>query len=231
MVTKSELFNLKFDMELENILNNVLEGILLREILTNKQKSIILITVFTTLEQKKLLKKQIEYALNIGLTIDEIKETIYQTTPYIGFAKVISALEEMNCLFNEKKINYNVQNSTVDSNTRFEKGLHTQQTIFGKENINKMRENAPFELKHIQDLLSAYCFGDFYTRKVFDLKTRELITFTTIISLGGCENQAKAHAKANLMVGNTKEMLIEACTLALPFIGFPRCLNAINTIE
>lgn len=106
-----------------------------------------------------------------------------------------------------------------------------QQEIFGADNINNMRASAPQELKHIQDYLSAYCFGDFYTRKTLDLKMRELITFCAICSLGGCEPQAKAHAAANISVGNTREMLIDAITQCLPFIGFPRTLNAISCID
>ncbi len=112
-----------------------------------------------------------------------------------------------------------------------EKGLAVQQKIFGEENINAMRSAAPEELKHIQDYLSAWCFGDFYTRGTLDLKMRELITFCAICCLGGCEPQAKAHAKANISVGNTREMLIAAMTQCLPLIGFPRTLNAISCID
>ena len=132
----------------------------------------------------------------------------------------------------QQNIKFPLENqATVDEATRFIKGLTVQQSIFGKENINTMRENAPEELKHIQDYLSAYCFGDYYTRGTLDLKMRELITFSAIICLGGCEPQAKAHASANISVGNTKEMLIEAATQCLPFIGFPRTLNAIGCIS
>jgi 4-carboxymuconolactone decarboxylase len=48
---------------------------------------------------------------------------------------------------------------------------------------------------HIQHLLSANCFGDHLTRTGIDLKTRELLTFSMLISLGGCEPQAKGHRK------------------------------------
>ena len=60
---------------------------------------------------------------------------------------------------------------------------------------------------------------------------RELVTFCAICCLGGCEPQAKAHAGANLSVGNTRDMFIEAITQCLPFIGFPRTLNAISCIN
>ena len=60
---------------------------------------------------------------------------------------------------------------------------------------------------------------------------RELITFSAIICLGGCEPQAKAHASANISVGNTKKcslkQLLSVCHLSV----FPRTLNAIGCIS
>ena len=120
---------------------------------------------------------------------------------------------------------------SVTEEDRLEKGLDVQRRIFGREHIDAMRAAAPAETKHMQDFLSAHCFGDFYTRGALDLKTRELITFSAICALGGCEPQAKAHAAANVSVGNSRETLIEAATLLLPFMGFPRTLNALACID
>ena len=75
------------------------------------------------------------------------------------------------------------------------------------------------------------CFGDFYTRGTLDIKTREILTLCIISSLGGCESQVKSHVQANLNVGNDKETLIGAVTQCMPYIGFPRTLNAISCIN
>ena len=75
-------------------------------------------------------------------------------------------------------------------------------------------------------MLSAFCFGDVYTRKGLDLRTREILTFCIISSLGGCESQIKSHVQGNVNVGNTKENLIDALTCCLPYIGFPRTERA-----
>ena len=168
------------------------------------------------------------YPVRPGAAPEQIKETLYQCAPYIGLEKVQCALDEVNQAFQEAGIAVpTARQGTVTEETRFEKGLAVQQEIFGADTINAMRANAPEELKHIQDYLSAYCFGDFYTRGALDLKMRELITFCAICCLGGCEPQAKAHVGANLRVGNTRETLIDALTQCLPFIGFPRTLNAL----
>ena len=94
-----------------------------------------------------------------------------------------------------------------------------------------MYANAPADLAHIQRYLSGNCFGDHLTRTGLDLATRELITFSFLISLGGCDPQVKGHVRGNLNVGNDRARLIEVVTQLLPFIGYPRSLNAINAIN
>ena len=90
----------------------------------------------------------------------------------------------------------------------------------------------PEEIKeNIQDYLSAYCFGDFYTRKFLPIHERELLTFAILASQGGCEGQVKAHVGGNATVGNGKEVLLAALTVCLPYIGFPRTLNALSCIN
>lgn len=97
--------------------------------------------------------------------------------------------------------------------------------------IDKMYKESPANQIHIQKLLSANCFGDYYTRKGLDLKTRELLTFSIILSLGGCEPQLKGHIQGNLNIGNDKQVLLNTVTQLLPFIGYPRSLNAIRCIN
>ena len=94
-----------------------------------------------------------------------------------------------------------------------------------------MREESPEDQLHIQDFLSANCFGDHYTRSGLDIKTRELATFAMLISMGGCEPQVKGHIQGNINVGNNKEVLLDVVTQLLPYIGYPRTLNALRCLN
>jgi 4-carboxymuconolactone decarboxylase len=83
----------------------------------------------------------------------------------------------------------------------------------------------------IPDMLTTSLFGDFYTRGGLDIKTRELLIFCTLATLGGTERQMASHAVGNLKAGNSKETLIAAMVQCYPYIGFPRISNAINVIK
>ena len=52
-----------------------------------------------------------------------------------------------------------------------------------------------------------------------------------LISLGGADPQARGHVAANLNVGNTRQQLLDVITVLVPFIGYPRSLNALAAVN
>ncbi|OKP94403.1 carboxymuconolactone decarboxylase family protein [Paenibacillus sp. P46E] len=199
--------------------------------LDEKRLELITLVVLTTNQTLPQLKAHVHAALNVGLTPVEIKEAVYQCAPYLGFPKTLNAIHEVNEVFKAADISLPLESQTqVEEDSRFEQGLAVQTKIFG-DVILKMRESAPVNQKHIQDYLSSFCFGDFYTRSGLDLKTRELLTLCILCALGGAEGQVRAHVQGNVNVGHDKETLIAAITHCLPYIGFPRTLNALTCVN
>ena len=222
----------KEDEDLQNIFNNFVYGEVYNHgSLEPKLRELITLVSLTASQGQGMIAEHVEMALNVGANAIEIKEALYQCAPYVGFPRVFSALEEANKVFKDKNIKLPLPSqATVSEETRFEKGLEIQTNTFGQGILDAIR-NAPENQKHIRNYLSAMCFGDFYTREGLDMKTRELLTFIMIISLGGQEAQATGHARGNLSVGNDKDTLIEAVTQCIPYIGYPRTLNAIAIIN
>lgn len=176
-------------------------------------------------------KVMLNGALNIGVTPIEVKEIVYQAVPYVGIAKVFDFIHAANEILKNRGINLPLEEqSTISPETRYEKGLKLQKSIFG-EAIDKMYEESPENQIHIQRYLSDNCFGDYYTRKGLDVKTRELLTFSMILSLGGCEPQLKGHIQGNVNVGNDKKTLLSTITQLLPYVGYPRTLNAVKCLN
>lgn len=176
-------------------------------------------------------KVMLEGALNVGVTPVEIKEIVYQAVPYVGIAKAFDFIHATNEILQRRGVKLPLEGqSTTAPETRHEKGLEKQKEIFG-EMIDRMYKASPESQLHIQRYLSANCFGDYYTRSGLDVKTRELLTFSVILALGGCEPQLKSHIQGNVNVGNGKETLLSAITQCLPYVGYPRTLNAIRCLN
>lgn len=58
-----------------------------------------------------------------------------------------------------------------------------------------------------------------------------MITFCFLLAQGGCEPQLKGHIDGNVRVGNDKQFLINVISQCMPYIGYPRTLNALNCIN
>lgn len=198
------------------------------------EKDSVLVTLASLIacQSPKAFKKILLSAINKYITPGEVKELLYQSVPYVGFGRAHNFFGVVIKVFDKKGIEMPLENrSNTNAEDRYQKGREIQDRYFGVEMIQAMNDNAPEGQKHFNTFLEGYCFGDFYTRDGLNDQQRELITFTFIATLGGCENQLRGHTLGNLSVGNDKEKLVSAVTVMLPYIGFPRSLNALAIIN
>ena len=199
--------------------------------LDDKTRFIVILASLIGVQGFDEFKAMLSPALNFGVTPIEIREIVYQSVPYLGIGRVISYLKEMNRFFIEKGIKLPLENqSTTNESNRLEKGIEAQVEIFGQHMRDYYKSNDE-DVRHINRWLTESCFGDYYTRGGLDLKTRELITFCFLLSQGDTDNQIKSHIEANIRMGNDKEFLLKVVTQLVPFIGYPRCLNAIAKVK
>lgn len=171
---------------------------------------------------KEILPK----ALDSGITPIMAKEIVYQSVDYLGYGRMLPFLKITNEILKERGIELPLASQkTTTLDNRLEKGIETQAEIFGEH----MKE--AWKAGHINRWLAANCFGDYYTRTGLNLAQRELITFCFLMAQGGCEPQLIGHAKGNINMGNDKDFLIRVVSQCLPYIGYPRSLNAITCIN
>ncbi len=171
-------------------------------------------------------KEMLPKALENDITPVMVKEIVYQAADYLGYGRMLPFLNCTNEILAEKDIKLPLDGqATTTLDDRLEKGIEAQVEIFGAH----MRE--AWKTGHINRWLAANCFGDYYTRKGLTISERELVTFCFLMAQGGCEPQLVAHSKGNMNVGNDKDVLIRVVLQCLPYIGYPRSLNAITCIN
>jgi 4-carboxymuconolactone decarboxylase len=170
-------------------------------------------------------------ALNFGVTPVEIKEIVYQAVAYLGIGRVHDFLHATNDGLTARGITLPLEGqATTTTENRLEKGIQAQVDIFGP-GMAEFYKSGPAESRHINHWLADNCFGDYYTRAGLDYKMREMITFCFLSAQGGCEPQLTSHAAANIKIGNDKQFLINIISQCLPFIGYPRSLNALRCVN
>ena len=164
-------------------------------------------------------------ALDAGVTPIEAREIVYQATDYLGYGRTLPFLDVLNDGLRQHGVSLPLPDQTTTTlDDRLEKGVDAQAAIFGEH----MRE--AWKAGHINRWLAANCFGDYYTRTGLNLRQREMITFCFLMAQGGCEPQLTAHARGNMNLGNDRDFLTRVVSQCLPYIGYPRSLNAIACI-
>ena len=165
-------------------------------------------------------------AFKNGVTPVMAKEIVYQATDYVGYGRMLPFLRITNAVLADRGVPLPLAGqATTTLETRLEKGARAQAEMFGKQ----MKE--AWKAGHINRWLAANCFGDYYTRTGLTLDQREMITFCFLMAQGGCEPQLTAHAKGNMNMGNDQAFLVRVVSQCLPYIGYPRSLNAIACIN
>ena len=179
-------------------------------------------------------------AMEFGVTPVQIKEIVYQAVAYLGIGRVFPYLKAVNEVFESKGISLPLEpQSTTDaaadddgvnSKNRRVAGPKAQVDIFG-DGMKEFYKSGSEDSRHINYWLADNCFGDYYTRGGLTLAERELVTFCYIYAQGGCEPQLEGHTAANFRMGNDKGVLIQVISHCIPFIGYPRTLNALAVIN
>lgn len=114
--------------------------------------------------------------------------------------------------------------------TRFQRGwelLRQVDDTGGEAVIDSLAGIAPDLGRYIVE----FAFGDIYARDGLSLQERELVTIASLLTAGGCEPQLRVHLNGALNVGVPPQKIVEALIHCVPYVGFPRVLNAVSTAK
>lgn len=112
----------------------------------------------------------------------------------------------------------------IDMN-RIELCKENYRTLFGGEALTGQGTDP-----ELMDILQKFIFGEVFRTGDLSMKSREMITCVCLATMQTLP-QLKTHAGAALNVAATPLELREAIYLCAPFIGFPRTLNAVATLN
>jgi len=118
-----------------------------------------------------------------------------------------------------------IAQTTENHMDRIEVCKQNYRTLFGGEALTGQGTDP-----EMMDILQKFIFGEVFQTGNLTLKQREMITCITLATMQTLP-QLKAHAEAALNVGVTPEELREVMYLTAPFIGFPKMLNAVGTVN
>lgn len=181
----------------------------MQEPLNERQQSTILIAAHAAVGNLPGLESAIHRGLDIGLTINEMKEVLVQLYAYCGFPRSLNALEVLMTVVATRR-----QAGAVDEDGRTAAappadwnslacGSENQTRLVGRPVAGALFDFAPA----IDQFLKSHLFGDIFQRDVLDWQTRELATISALAAMSGVENQLRSHFTFSLNTGLTRAQL------------------------
>lgn len=199
--------------------------------LTIKQRELITCVTLAAMQTLPQLKAHSNAALNVGVTPVELREAMYLTAPFIGFPKMLNAVGMVNEVFKERGVALPLESEgRVTESNRHEKGAEIQDCLY-PGGISAVMNGMPGDMGcDVERFLTAYCFGDIYTRGGLDVKTREMLAYCILVAIGA-DSQLQSHYHGGLKAGNTPEIIAAAVIQCLPYVGFPAAIKALKIIK
>ena len=113
---------------------------------------------------------------------------------------------------------------------RYERGEKLLRKIDGDKVADNLIEDYKDLAPDFTRYLIEFAFGEIYAREG-DAKQRELIAIASLATMGGCDKQLGTHVRGAFNVGLTESEIVEAVMTLIPYIGFPKALNALAVVK
>ena len=116
------------------------------------------------------------------------------------------------------------------SNDRYERGEKLLRQVDGDKVADNLIADYADLAPDFTRYLIEFAFGEIYARPG-DLRQRELVAIASLATMGGCDKQLGTHVRGAFNVGLSEAEVIEAVMTLIPYIGFPKALNAIAVVK
>ena len=189
--------------------------------LSEKEKSIVIISSFTAKGDLIQLKAALNDGLNASLTVKEINEVLVQLYAYTGFPRSLNALNTLMTVLKERKASgINDPEGTAAAplpkkKTKLQFGTEMQTKLIGQPIKGAVYDFAPA----IDPFLKEHLCADIFGGNNLDWKTRELVTIAALASLGNVEAQLRSHFNVGIYNGLTEPQLIQLVSIIHNKIG------------
>ncbi|WP_291456444.1 carboxymuconolactone decarboxylase family protein [Actinomyces sp. oral taxon 448] len=219
------------DPELLEILQNEIFGeVFATPGLTDAEREMLTVAVLAAMQTLPQLRAHLGAALNTGLTPLQLRETIYQCAPYIGWPKTLNAVGTLGEALTAAGVKTPLEPAgAVAYEDREAAGAAIQTPLYGEE-VKEVFAALPEPYgEFLPHLLTSNAFGDIETRGVLDVPTRELIVLVVVAALGAA-TQLGPHVAGAIRAGNSRQKAAAALVQVLPYIGGPYAMSGLALV-
>ena len=119
--------------------------------------------------------------------------------------------------------------------TRYQRGLDIMNEITLTDNkeigthadiVAAFKDLAP----DLENYIVEFAFGDIYSREGLTKQQQTMATIASLVTLG-TEPQLELHINVGITIGLTPKEIVGTIVHLIPYVGFPRVLNALKIVK
>lgn len=204
--------------------------------LNTKQQSIVAISAYTANGDLDKLKPALVEGLEVGLTVNEIKEVLIQLYAYTGFPRSLNGIHTFMAVMDERqskgiKDTVGKEASPVPTDmNRDEYGAKVRAQLAAQSTIPPASGYQLFT-PTIDTFLKEHLFADIFARDVLDFQSRELATISALAAMSGTAGQLQFHLGASMNVGFTEGQMKHFVTVIETKVGKQEGQSAASVLE
>lgn len=182
------------------------------------------------------LKKELNKALDDGLTVNQIKEGIIHLYAYAGFPRSIRGLQTLMAVLEERRARGINDRTGADASpirndqTKYDRGKAILEQLTGVPERDPKTGYAAFA-PAIEVFLKEHLFADIFERDVLSYAERELVTVSVLASIGSAEPMLKSHLTICLHIGLSEEKLVQFINAIESTAGKKESLDAQKVLD
>ncbi|MBB4236926.1 (R)-mandelonitrile lyase [Rhizobium esperanzae] len=191
----------------------------MRKELSPRDRSLVTIATLVATGKSAQVGSHVRRALDNGVQPGEVGEVVTHLAFYSGWPNAISAVLEVEKVFDERKI------APVTASARIQLEAAAE-AARGDAVDTGILPTAPA----LADLTNRVLFGDLWQRPDLSARDRSLVTMAALVALGQ-PDQLAFHASRAMDSGLTREESAEAVTHVAFYAGWPRAMSAVPVLR
>lgn len=211
--------------------------------LAPRDRSLVTVVALTVAGSRTELDAQIRLALRNGLARLELCEAMVQLGGYAGLGRGVEGMSALQAVFDDEPdlgADPGDLPTGVPGDVRLDRARFIQR-ILSPAHVDEIFERLtpypedvdaatrpPFRAGRTEWLgwLTETAFGDLWSRPNLEIRQRELVVATALMTLGGRNPELRSHFNASLGMGITPEEMSEAIVQVAVYAGFPSAVEA-----
>ena len=198
--------------------------------LSRRDRSLIVVSILSTLNQLNQLRAHVQGAINHGLTRTEVEEVMVQLGGYAGFPRAIDAMTTARAAIAELEGVDELEPSPPAEPKDDEQRSDDAREVLGRLSIGQPPGGAGVDMGSFTGTAGRFAFGELWSREQLSRRDRSLVVCATLVTQDK-PAELRFHLQGALNHGATLEELEELMITVIVYVGFPTAVEGFRALR